>query len=376
MDNEYYELLNVPRTASKEEIKKSYKEIARKCHPDKGGDPEKFKKINEAYGVLSDDTHRARYDQFGKNDGQIPNQFPDFFNMNMNMNMFPFHMNRNHMQKRTPDRSMELELTMEEAFHGATIKFRYKRKVYIGDINSSTCSKCNGNGKVVEQMHSPIGVIQNVSVCSTCAGIGVFATEDQFKSVSEIIDIQIPPGTGAGKQLMLRGQADEMPRMETGNIVLSVVIKKHSLFDLVGNNSGDILWNVRVHPLEALTYFYRSIQLPSNERISIEHHPNDKFFSNLDKHRLFQGKGIFDMNGQRGNLLVKFHLEDFYVNFREPLYELCGVSIPSLSLDGTPLEQIPVVETNTQEKPNRQQQQRQQQHHHFGQPQVQECRPS
>lgn len=367
MDNEYYELLGVSRTATKEEIKKAYKEIARKCHPDKGGDPEKFKKINEAYGILSDDNHRARYNQFGKNDAEIPHHFPDFFNM------FPFPMNHhNPIQRRTPNRNMNLELTMEESFHGATVKFRYKRKVYIGDLSTSTCSQCHGNGKIMEQIHAPIGIIQNVSMCPSCAGVGVAVSENQFQTLSEIVDLSIPPCSGAGKQVILYGKSDEMPKMETGDLILTIVIKKHPTFELIG--SRDILWNILVHPLEALTFFSRSVQLPSNEVVSIEHHPNDQFFSHLHKKRVLNGKGLFDMNGVRGDLILWFSLEDFYLPYREPLYQVCHVPLPVVSTGGLALETIPLWKE--EDSHNSASTHRQQQAHHFRPPHVQECRPS
>lgn len=362
MDNEYYDLLGVPRTASKEEIKKAYKEIARKCHPDKGGDPEKFKQYNEAYGVLSDDNLRARYDQFGKQDAEIPHHFPDFFNM------FPFPMNpmnhHNPVRRRTPNRNMDLELTMEESFHGATVKFRYKRKVYVGD--GSVCAQCHGNGKVVEQIRAPIGIIQNVSMCPACAGVGVSVSENQFQTISEIVDLRIPPASGAGIQMVLHGKSDEMPKMETGDLVLTIVLKKHPLFERVGDR--DILWNIVVHPLEALTSFSRSVRLPSHETIVVEHHPHDPFFSHLHERRVMEGKGLFDVHGGRGDLILMFSLEDFSLTCRVELYQLCGLTPPAQSLGGgVPLRSLPFWkgEKPTQRPPHPQQQ-----------PHVQECRPS
>jgi DnaJ family protein A protein 2 len=367
MDNEYYELLNVSRTASKEEIKKAYKELARKSHPDKGGDPEKFKKINEAYGILSDDNLRSRYDRFGKNDAEIPHHFPDFFNM------FPFQMHQQmhqQTQRRTPNRNMNLELTMDETFQGATVKYRYKRKVYIGDISSSTCSQCHGNGKVMEQIHAPIGIIQNVSICPSCAGVGVAVSEDQFQTISEIVDIYVPPGSGAGKQVVLHGKSDEMPKMENGDIILTIVIKDHPIFKMVGTR--DVLWDVVVHPLEALTSFSRSVKLPSGEIIHIEHNPNDQFFSNIHKKRVMTGKGLFDMNGNRGDLVISFSLEDFYFPQKEPIYQLCEVPLSTISPGGLRLETIPFYS-----EPSPQQQQQHPGHNQFRQQQhVQECRPS
>lgn len=335
MDNEYYDLLKVPRTASKEDIKKAYKEIARKCHPDKGGNPEQFKKINEAYGVLSDDNLRARYDRFGKNQEDPLPPFPDFFSM------FPFPMNHHqHLQKRTPNRNMDLELTMEEAFHGATIKFRYKRKVFKGD--NRPCAVCNGSGKRVEQMRTPMGFMQNVSLCPSCAGVGVAVSDDQFQNLSELVDIHIPPHSGMGKQFILYGKSDEMPNMETGDLVLTVVLKKHAVFELVGANN--LLCNLQVHPLEALTCFSRTIQLPSRESLTICHQPYDQFFSHLHHKRVVHGKGLHNLNGERGNLLILFSLEDFYVSPREPLYQLCQMMPPTLLTSGIPVNQLPLLQ--------------------------------
>lgn len=359
MDNEYYDLLGVPRVASKDDIKKAYKELARRCHPDKGGDPEKFKKINEAYGILSDDNLRARYDRFGKNDAELPHHFPDFFSM------FPFPMNNPVQKKRTPNRNMDLELTMEEAFHGTTIKYRYNRKVFTGDVGSSTCPQCNGNGKVMEQVRSPFGFIQNVSICPKCTGVGIVVSENQFKTVSEIVDIPISSGCCVGKKFILYGKSDEMPKMETGDIVLTVVFKKHSVFELVGN--CNILWKVIVHPLEALTYFSRSIKLPSNEVIAIEHHPHDKFFSNLHSKRVLRNKGLYNANGRCGDLIIQFFLEDYYRTDHEKLYQFCQLPLPSIK-PGISLGSIPIYK---EQEPQPQEPQPQQHHPH-----VQECRPS
>ena len=364
MDNEYYDLLGVSRTATKEEIKKAYKEIARKNHPDKGGDPEKFKQVNEAYGILSDENLRARYDRYGKNDAELPHQFPDFFSM------FPFPMNMNvhhstTTQKRTPNRNMNLELSMEEAFHGATIKYRYNRKVFHGDVNSSVCQKCNGNGRVMDQVRSPFGIIQNVSMCPVCTGMGVAVSEKDFHNVTEIVDIPVPPGSCVGKQFILYGKSDEMPKMETGDLLLTVVLKQHSLFELVGN--GDILWNVHIHPLEALTRFSRTIQLPSHEKLSITHEPNDDFFSTLHKKRVLARHGLYQEDGQRGALWISFSLIDFYVSGqqRDALYDLCQLTPPETSPYGISLQTLP-LESST----SSQHTQHPQQHH------VQECRPS
>jgi DnaJ-class molecular chaperone len=359
MDQEYYDLLGVPRTASKEEIKRAYKELARRCHPDKGGDPEKFKQINEAYGILSDDTLRSRYDQFGKNDAEIPHHFPDFFS-----SMFPFPMHRN-IQKRTPNRNLDVELTMEEVFHGATIKYRYKRKLFRGDAQSATCGQCHGNGKVMEQVRSPFGLIQNVALCPTCAGIGVAVSEDQFQTITEIVDIAIPPGSCVGKKFILQGKSDEMPKMEPGDIVLTLVLKPHPVFELVGH--CDLLWRITVHPLEALTRFSRTIQLPSCETITLEHHPQDRFFSTIHQRRVLSGKGLHDMQGGRGSLFLQFCLQDYYLP-DQSIFSWCKLTPPPFQ-SGLPLDKVPLEDQHTTTPPHQPQSPQQPPH-------VQECRTS
>ena len=366
---DYYELLGVSKSSSIDEIKKAYKDIARKSHSDKGGNPDEFKKINEAYGVLSDENLRARYDRFGKVDDV--QEFPDFFSM------FPFpHMNMQHMQKRTPNRDMNLELTLEEAFHGASVRFRYNRKVFKGDVNSSVCAMCKGNGKVLGHVRSPFGMVQNISICTQCAGVGVVVSEEQFKIDTEIADIPIPSKTGLGKRFVLHNKADEMPKMDTGDLVLSVVFKKHPIFEIIGNR--DLLWNVRVHPLEGLTSFSRSIQLPSRELVQIRHNPNDQFFSLLHHKRILKGKGMHDMNGVRGDLLIQFILDDYYVLTREPLFQLCKIQLPDVSDNGISLSTIPIQSVVKQQR-NVYAQEQETHHSHqeqqsFGH--VQECRPS
>ena len=376
MEDDYYHILGINRNASKDEIKKAYKEIARHSHPDKGGNADTFKKINEAYSVLSNDELKQRYDQFGKNGVEggapMPANFPGFFNM------FPFQM-RPQQNKRTPDRTLDLEMTMEEAYHGVSIKFRYNHKVFIGNASSATCHECKGSGNVIEQMHGPIGIIQNVRICHSCAGIGISVSEDQFRTDTEIIDISIPPHSFAGQKFTLKGRSDEMPKMETGDLVLTIVIKKHSSFEL--ENGKDIIWKISVHPFEALTSFSRKIKLPSNETICIKHTPNDGFFSGLKKRKVFQNKGLFDMHGNRGSLLIEFDIQDFYVPDldKAPLYNSINMTAPDVDQSGTPLNSLPSVAIS---QPQQQPQQQQQQQHHHQQQQhhqqhhVQECRQS
>lgn len=371
MEEDYYKMLGCERGATAEEIKKAFKEKAKKMHPDKGGDAEQFKKINEAHKVLSDPDLRSKYDQFGKNglNGMdfSMHEFPDIFNM------FSSSFRPMHQEKRTKDRIMDLEVSMEEAYTGVSVKFRFKRKIFVGDAANAKCSVCRGQGKIMERMSTHMGILQNIRMCSACAGIGTAIKEDQFRSQAEIIDVNVPPHCHYGYQFVISEKADEMPGIKTGNLILNLVIKKHPVFQLI--HHYHLLWEIEVHPLEALTAFSRSVKLPSGEDISIHHKSGDAFFSKLEKWRVLHQKGMYNNERDRGHLFIKFRLKDFSfpASNAHLLYEMAGIkesphhavdirSIPLCALDVHDTEHHHHHETS----------------HHRGpqQPQVQECRPS
>lgn len=365
MDNDYYQILGVGRNANKEEIKKAYKEYARKHHPDKGGDAELFKKINEAYRVLGDDDLKLRYDQFGKSgiEGADLSSFPDFFDM------FPFPVMMRRTQNRTtPDRRLSLEISMEEAFSGCSIKYRYKRKVFVG--NATLCEKCRGQGQIAERMPISMGIIQNIRVCDACTGTGTTMAEKDFQTITEIVNVDVPSHCYEGFQIIIHGKSDEIPKMQTGNVILSVVIRPHPVFSLVAQRH--LLWKIRVHPFEALTTFSKEATLPSGEIISIKHLPPNNFLSSLDQWKVIQGKGLFGHNGQRGDLLLSFQLEDYYLDDKTAnlLFQSCDFQSTPVNIDvnSIPIQTLqlipPITSTSEQQQSNHQQ------------PHVQECRQS
>lgn len=379
-EDDYYSILGVARSASKDEIKRAFKEKAKKHHPDKGGDAEKFKAINEAYKVLSDDELKTRYDRFGKQgmEGVDLGGF-DFFDI--------FGMSSSHANRRSKDRLLDLEVTMEEAYKGVSVKFRFKRKVFTG--NATKCSHCRGQGKIMERMTTNIGIIQNLCVCPSCAGTGTDVKESQFQTQTEIINVAVPPHCHAGYQIVIPEKADEMPNRQNGDLVLRIVIKEHEVFRLL--NDRDLLWPVRIHPIEALTSFLRSCVLPSDEEVTVAHKPGAPFLSTIHQWRVIPGKGLYDARRERGNLFVMFEFEEFSFaeDDRRVLAGLAGVSLPPATApdksEGVAVADLaccdpaPIPSRQNQQQRQRHPHQPPQFHHPFQNahhPNVQECRPS
>lgn len=334
MEEDYYRILGVDKSATIDEIKKAFKTKARQYHPDKGGDPEQFKKINEAYGVLSNEEHRRQYDQFGKNGPQMP-EFPDFFSM-----MFGGRRGAGgHRAAATQDRIIPLEITIEEAVKGTTVQFRHKRKIFVGDPEQ--CRDCKGQGQVVERMNTNMGFFQNIRICPRCTGMGKIFHESQFQNKIELTEIHIPPKTAMGAQHILYEKADEIPGMKTGNIIVQLKFSPHPFFEVVGGYH--LLCRLKIHPLEAMTRFSREIILPTDEKIVLGHEGNHPFFSTIHQWRRIRRKGLYSTNGSQGDLFIEFLLDDFTHPNLNILYHSARMEIPHFEPDNIPLQMIETV---------------------------------
>ena len=185
-----YEILCIDKNATEEEIKKSYRKLAMETHPDRGGDEEKFKEISEAYSILSDEDKKRQYDQFGhigngnnrggggfSGSGNIDDLINSFFggggfNGGFNGGKYTKH------QQRGSDLRMKISLTLDEIVNGCTKKIKYRRYDKCvscsgkGAKEFATCKGCGGSGIRVQVQQTPIGRIQNTTVCNLCSGDG------------------------------------------------------------------------------------------------------------------------------------------------------------------------------------------------------------
>lgn len=248
---DYYEVLEVSKSASAEEIKKAYRKMALKYHPDKNpGDKEaeeKFKEAAEAYEVLSDDNKKARYDQFGHagmgaggfggggfgggmNMEDIFSQFGDIFGGHFGGGGFGGFGGGGRQQVRGSNLRVRIKLNLEEMVNGTQKTIKVKKLKLASGATSKTCPTCNGSGAQIKVMNTMFGQMQTQTTCGTCQGVGKVADKipaganaQGLVKDEEEVTIQIPAGARDGIQLNVRGKGNDAPFGGTPGDLLVVV---------------------------------------------------------------------------------------------------------------------------------------------------------
>lgn len=278
---DYYEVLGVAKTATADEVKKSYRKIAMQFHPDRNPDnkeaEEKFKEATEAYEVLSDATKRQRYDQFGhsglhggqdfhgfSNVNDIFSHFSDIFGgSSIFDDFFGQTSSRGRGRRRstgTPgsDLRVTLKVTLEEIASGVSKKIKIKKHVKCetcngtgseGGSSTKTCSVCNGAGEIRSVSRSVFGQFVNIQPCSNCNGEGSVVDKpcrscvgDGRKQEEVTIKIDVPAGVADGNYMTLRGQGNSGLRSgPAGDIIVVFQEIAHDYFKREGD---DILYDL------------------------------------------------------------------------------------------------------------------------------------
>ena len=232
---DYYEVLEISKTSSGEEIKKAYRKMALKYHPDKNpGDnaaEEKFKEAAEAYEVLSDDNKRARYDQFGHaglngnggfgggaggmNMEDIFAQFGNIFGGHFGGGFGGFGGGQTQQLRGS---NLRVRIKLEEMVNGTQKTIKVKKMKIAAGVTSKTCPTCNGSGMQVKVMNTMFGQMQTQTQCGTCHGIGKIADKipsganaQGLVKEDEEVTINIPAGARDGIQLNVRGKGNDAP---------------------------------------------------------------------------------------------------------------------------------------------------------------------
>lgn len=259
-EKDYYKTLNVSKDASQDDIKKAYRKLARKYHPDLNpGDKtaeEKFKEINEAYAVLSDPQKRAEYDRGGRTfenfEGFKDFDFRESFNFrDIFSNIFDTESKTEPRYARGENISAGIELTLEEAFTGVTKTMTFTRTVECescrgsGAENYQTCDKCKGSGDIKVSK----GFFKMSQACMECAGTGKKITAICKKCAgrgkilqTDTVNVKIPSGVDNGSVVKLRGKGNAgIGGAPAGDLLLEVTIKPHRIFKRKGDDIEVVL---------------------------------------------------------------------------------------------------------------------------------------
>lgn len=276
---DYYEVLGVSKSASADEIKKAFRKLAIEHHPDRGGDEDKFKEVNEAYEVLKDSSKRQRYDQFGHagvgssaaSDG---NPFGGFGGQNINFDFGDLGLGdifgsffggqtggRNQRQTRGNDVETSIEVTFEDAVFGTEVDLRLqledtcehcKGKTVEPGHELKTCEQCKGSGQVVTAMRTIFGNIQQASTCPTCKGKGKVPEKvctvchgKGTQRKQQEIGLKVPAGIDDGATIRLREHGEAIADGPKGDLYVNVRVRPHKKF----TREGDLILSEETIPM-------------------------------------------------------------------------------------------------------------------------------
>lgn len=257
MTIDYYQVLEVTKTSSAQEIKTSYRKLAMKYHPDRNANNpeavEKFKQINEAYGVLSDEDKRSRYDRFGTADpkASFTGDIFDLFNTVVGQatgfaSNFATRQAKQGLQGE--DIQTDLTITLEQARAGATVEVEIDRLAVCdrchgsrsepGSEGKKTCPSCNGVGQVQQQTQSFLGTMVTTRTCPQCRGVGEIITVPCGKcvgsgrhKVKETVEVQLPKGIDSGYSVRIPNEGNAgLGEGRAGNLLVYINVKKHEHF--------------------------------------------------------------------------------------------------------------------------------------------------
>jgi len=330
MTKDYYSTLGVEKSASKDDIKKAFHKLARKYHPDNksGGNEQKFKEINEAYQILSNDKRRAEYDTYGHvfSGGQEGQEFGGFSSFSdfaegfqgfdINDVFGDFFSGRSERAKRGHDISIDLEIPFRDAIFGTDRTILLTKTSVCDSCRGSgaeagtkfqKCATCNGQGRVQETRSSFFGTFTSVKECTVCRGrrevpknlCGLCRGTGIIRKQEEV-SVKIPPGMENGEVIRLSGMGEAVSGGVSGDLYIRVHVGTHPVFKRERSN---IVMDLNIKLTDALLGEEYTIE--TLDGVITLKVPENASFGEILRIR---NKGVPTGAGKRGDLLVKLNI--------------------------------------------------------------------
>jgi len=340
-ETRFYDILGVAPAADDSQLKKAYRKLAMKWHPDKNPDDakaqEKFKEISEAYGILSDKEKRTTYDNYGEQGlkeggggrgggfggGDPFDIFNMFFQGGGGMG------GRHRGPRKGKDVVHQQGVTLENLYNGCTKKLSLQKKVLCCKCDGSgvqpefadrrdaiqSCATCRGQGMVIKTRQIGPGMMQQMqSVCPKCNGEGQIMNHkytckscngNKTTKERKILEIHVEKGMEEGHKITFRGEGDQEPDIEPGDVVIVLIEKKHDIFQ---RKDQELIMEMEIDLVDALCGFKRSVNTLDDREIIVTAIPGE-----IIKHqdvKMIRGEGMPYRGNpfEKGNLIIKFNV--------------------------------------------------------------------
>lgn len=356
-ETKFYDILGVKPGCSPEDLKKAYRKLALKYHPDKNpNEGERFKQISQAYEVLSDPEKKRIYDQGGEQalkEGGVSGGFSspmDLFDMFFGGGGFGG--GRARRERRGKDVVHQLSVSLEELYKGTLRKLALQKNVICdkcegrgGKVGAvEQCPTCRGTGMQVQIQQLGPGIIQQVqSMCTDCRGTGErINPKDRCKHCQgrktikdrKILEVHVDAGMNDGQKIIFNGEGDQEPGYEPGDIIVVLDEKEHSVFKRLGN---DLFLRMEILLVEALCGFQKVIKTLDDRDLVITAIPGEVTRHSEVKYIANEGMPYYKNPMDKGRMLVQF-----IVNFPS---EIPPQVIPALENCLPPRPEIMIPDT-------------------------------
>mmetsp|Transcript_16966 Transcript_16966/g.25469 ORF Transcript_16966/g.25469 Transcript_16966/m.25469 type:complete len:476 (+) Transcript_16966:40-1467(+) len=280
-----YDLLGIEKTANQSQVRKAFHKAARKHHPDRGGDAEKFKEIQKAYEILGDESKRELYDMGGEKA----------------VEQGAMRRRRNPRAARPPDVNISVSVSIRDVCLGILKKLEFEVRQAT---KRSTCSACGGKGYNIRLVQMGPGMAMRTQVtCNVCKGKG-FIFEDE-KLVNMKKDARIPKGVKSGDKIKLMGDGHSLPGMEPGDVIVHCQVEKDPKFERLG---ADLAMKKEITLKQALCGYSFVVEHPSGTKLNIKSKAQEIITPDLLTS--IEGWGLPQKGGHevKGNLYIKFKI--------------------------------------------------------------------